>query len=143
MRRSALRTPAKVSKKPEIFYYALYFAVHDPLYRYIDRSMNGTYYSEVLLYIFSRPVAGQLIQGQSVIAETYESVTIYFSDIVGFTALSASSQPLEVSNIAIDYSQSRFNGHGLGWKHKLNRSDSYTNMKYGIRVFASGGGFSQ
>ena len=46
-----------------------------------------------------RFVAEQLKRGDPVIPENYDCVSIYFSDIVGFTALSAESTPLEVSLI--------------------------------------------
>ncbi|PSN40452.1 Atrial natriuretic peptide receptor 1 [Blattella germanica] len=39
-------------------------------------------YSILISFLAFRSVASQLILGQSVIAETYDSVTIYFSDIV-------------------------------------------------------------
>lgn len=56
--------------------------------------------SFVFVLIFNRPVASRLTRGEGVEPEQYDLVTIYFSDIVGFTAMSAKSSPLQVSTLS-------------------------------------------
>lgn len=53
--------------------------------------------SDMLLFQMLPPsVAQTLKQTQKVPAEYYDSVTVYFSDIVGFTEIAAECTPLEV-----------------------------------------------
>lgn len=54
---------------------------------------------ELLYSVFPRHVADALRNGQKVAPENHELVTIFFSDIVGFTDISAKLDPLKISDM--------------------------------------------
>jgi len=63
--------------------------------------------SDALLYqMMPRSVADQLKTHGEVKAEYYRNVTVYFSDIVGFTKISARSEPLDIVTMLNDFYRS-------------------------------------
>eukprot|EP01137_Pigoraptor_chileana_P009022 Opistho-2@56654 len=56
--------------------------------------------TERLLYrMLPATVAKELIAGRTILAETFEQVTIFFSDIVGFTVIAGQSTPLQIVDL--------------------------------------------
>ena len=56
--------------------------------------------SESLLYkILPKPVAEKLSRGEEVKPESFDNVTIMFTDIAGFTLLAAESSPMDIVNM--------------------------------------------
>ncbi|RZF40474.1 hypothetical protein LSTR_LSTR000353 [Laodelphax striatellus] len=92
----AIRTklrPLRKGMKPNIF---------DNMIAMMEKYANNLEALALLYEMLPRYVAEQLKRGNKVEAESFDFVTIYFSDIVGFTAMSAESTPLQVVDFLND-----------------------------------------
>lgn len=69
---------------------------------YGERVEDGDSLQVTLLLAIPRSVAEALKMGTPVEPEYFEEVTLYFSDIVGFTTISAMSEPIEVVDLLND-----------------------------------------
>jgi adenylate cyclase len=71
--------------------------LRDQEHAYLEQLQMEQEKSErLLLNILPKPIADRLKQGQSVIADSFDDVTVLFADIVDFTRLSAQMSPTEL-----------------------------------------------
>ena len=56
----------------------------------------------ILQQMLPPSISEVLMKGDTVSPETFDDVTIFFSDIVGFTTISAGSSPIEIVNLLND-----------------------------------------
>jgi class 3 adenylate cyclase len=85
----------KKRKKLTNFYHKCYHRKKFSIFVNIKTKTN-------YIFLLFRSVADSLKSGKAVEAVWYECVTIYFSDIVGFTTISALSSPMEVVDLLND-----------------------------------------
>ncbi|VDL68714.1 unnamed protein product [Nippostrongylus brasiliensis] len=73
--------------------------------------------SDILLYrMLPRQVADRLKMGQSIEPESYDNVTVFFSDVVSFTTLASRGTPMQVtlSTVVISREPQNLATSGIG-----------------------------
>ena len=63
---------------------------------YNSKTFKKVSFSKLSTTFIRRPVARDLVNGKTIVPEKFDEVSIFFSDIVGFTSLSSESTPFQV-----------------------------------------------